>query len=61
MHTYRKSEESLWTVGFEMPDTDVMSWRAIKDFRRERDAAAFTNYLNGGGDLALSYRDLGWS
>jgi len=49
MHTYRKSKgEELWTVGFEMPSENVHEWRPIKDFNEERQAAAYTSYLNGG-------------
>lgn len=44
MHTYRKTEDNLWTVGFNYPD----GWHAISDFNNEWEAAATTSYLNGG-------------
>jgi hypothetical protein len=44
MHSYRKSKNETWTVGF---DAGV-GWRAMRDFGTEEAAAAWCSYLNGG-------------
>jgi hypothetical protein len=58
MHTYKSIRDgALWTVGhYKMQGYEESSseqyWIAMKDFRTEREAAAYVNYLNGGsGDL----------
>ncbi len=51
MHTYRKTgkdDDTLYTVGFELPEPKGVYWRPIKDFKYESAAAAFCSYLNGG-------------
>ena len=48
MHTYRQSEQNLWTVGFEMPNPDTTDWRPMRDFNTESEAAAYVSFLNGG-------------
>jgi hypothetical protein len=58
MHTYRKNgkdEQALYTVGFELPSTEskFKNFRPIKDFDSEREAAAYTSYLNGGNTYIL--------
>lgn len=52
MHTYRKSEENLWTVGFEVFNPDATDFRPIKDFNTEAGAAAYASFLNGGDNPA---------
>ena len=52
MHSYRKSEPGLWTVGFEVGQEATSNhFRAIKDFDNEPMAAAFASYLNGGASV----------
>jgi len=53
MHTYRKSEDYIWTVGYYGPSEKSVTWqgyvwRPLKDFTIEAEAAAHVNYLNGG-------------
>jgi hypothetical protein len=49
MHTYKKTEEGPWTVGFCVAGAgNNPAWHAIADFDKESHAARFTNYLNGG-------------
>jgi len=53
MHTYRKSWEDqdqkvVFKVGFEQDQHGSRPWRAIKEFKHEREAAAFVSFLNGG-------------
>jgi hypothetical protein len=48
LHTYKKTEEGPWTVGFCVASTGNPEWHAIADFDEEWKAARFTNYLNGG-------------
>ena len=50
MHTYMKSEENLWTVGYWAPERkgDYVKWCALLDFSTESAAQAWTSYLNGG-------------
>jgi hypothetical protein len=53
MHTYRKNgkdESAVFTVGFELPGTQhgLLNFRPLRDFKKERDAAAYVSYLNGG-------------
>jgi hypothetical protein len=50
MHTYLKStDENTWTVGHYIIIVSEQTWVSMKDFTSERAAAAYTNYLNGGG------------
>ena len=57
MHTYIKSPQGggnyLYTVGFDAGATEHAdrSFFALRDFATETEAAAFTNYLNGGRGL----------
>jgi len=54
MHTYKRSEPGLFTVGFEQND----GFRAMQDFSSEVAAAAFASWLNGGQrPIALSMRN----
>lgn len=46
MHTYMKTEEGPWTVGYQYAHKD--GWNPIADFDNEWEAAATTSYLNGG-------------
>jgi hypothetical protein len=50
MHTYRPAENGTgYTVGFECPSGILaLSFRKLKTFQLEAEAAAFVNYLNGG-------------
>ncbi len=48
MHTYRKSEPGLWTVGFDVSTPDANDFQPLKDFNTEEGAAAYVSYLNGG-------------
>jgi hypothetical protein len=50
MHTYKKTEEGPWTVGFCVAGTRGPDWHAIADFDTEQQAARYANYLNGGGE-----------
>jgi hypothetical protein len=54
MHTYRKTDSGVYTVGFCSPSTGEVlewhDWHPLKDFEREYDAAAFACFLNGGAD-----------
>lgn len=47
MYVYRKSEPSLWTVGFYSPDGQ---WNAESDHPSPDEAAKRVHYLNGGRD-----------
>jgi hypothetical protein len=57
MHTYKKTTDDprhgqeTWTVGYWGSinvTTGVQIWHGMRSFKLEREAAAFTNYLNGG-------------
>jgi hypothetical protein len=48
VHTYKKTEEGPWTVGFCVAGARYTEWHAIADFDKERGAARYCNYLNGG-------------
>jgi hypothetical protein len=45
MHTYLKTPEGKWAVGIY---TGSGSWRGVRTFDTETEAAAFCNYLSGG-------------
>ena len=45
MHTFRKSEPGLWTVGFWHA---AGQWIPIDDFSNQWEAAAYVSFLNGG-------------
>ncbi len=49
MHTYIKYHDT-WIAGFFVGDT----WRDIKSFGSEKEAAAYVNYLNGGDGKVLN-------
>lgn len=54
MHTYKRTEPGLWTVGFETPQNDTTNnWRPIHDFTDENEAARFASFLNGGQLMTL--------
>lgn len=53
MHSYRQTGDNEWTVGFDRP-AQVGSWRAIKAFPTESEAAAYCAFLNGGGTPAVA-------
>lgn len=61
MHTYRQSgkdEEKLFTVGY----WNEGKWYALRDFKNEKQAVYFTNYLNGGNpNLPLDVFDIAGS
>jgi hypothetical protein len=39
VHTYKKTEEGPWTVGFCVAGARYTEWHAIADFDKEREAA----------------------
>jgi len=45
MWVYRKTEETLYTVGFYTPNGD---WISVSDHHVEADAIERVHYLNGG-------------
>ena len=51
MYVYIKSEPSLWTVGFYLPDG---GWHADSDWSTPKEAAAQVHYLNGGNNETTS-------
>lgn len=53
MHTMRKSEPDLWTVGYYRPESG--EWMPLKDFSTQTDAAKWVNYLNGGNSTVDCY------
>lgn len=55
MHTYRQTGATEWTVGFERT-ARFDSWRAIRVFATEAEAASYAAYLNGGTTPVASSR-----
>jgi len=51
MHTYQKTQEGKWAVGMYIGNG---SWRGVKTFKSENEAAAYCNFLNGGIGSFLS-------
>jgi hypothetical protein len=61
LHTYRETKhdgesKAIWTVGFE---TDQGGFRSLADFHTQREAAAWTSYLNGGRHPRITWNELG--
>lgn len=59
MHTYKKVEAGLYTVGHYQTigheeASSEQKWVPMRDFGDEQKAAAFANYLNGGDGDRLS-------
>jgi hypothetical protein len=49
MHTYIQNNQHSWSVIFEQNGTR----RMVREFNKERDAAAYASYLNGGVEPAF--------
>lgn len=55
MHTYKKTESQLWTVGYYDKEG---KFQPLKDFSEEIQAIFFVNYLNGGKQDISIIKDL---
>lgn len=55
MHTMKRIKDGkkvYWSVGFFEPTDDGgESWYPLREFNKERPAAAYVNYLNGGNGI----------
>ena len=49
MHTYIRDSQQLWSVIFDNGNAR----RMVPEFNKERDAAAYASYLNGGVEPAF--------
>jgi hypothetical protein len=63
MHTYRRFHDKQWGVGswqmtpvhYGNETKHINEWHALRNFKTERQAASYVNYLNGGASAYLEY------